>query len=470
MGEGLDWFLSQSASEDFLLLSSGTQNLADGPLDGAREIQPYRTVSNQDVILEGVDPPLRDKLQSDFPYLQSELARVVEVDGLYVGLSSLVDLHLSTSAVEFVPPEGVELLESDDTSNWASARIKPTADREAVYGELLAHNEIVEFDPEFIFWEKPDLFAQTRLHSTHSNSDSILQTIRWDWELISKINFSQDVAVAIIDSGIDQENPLFQDTNIEYFDSHRWRTESPERRTIRNPHGTRCAGVISARQPALGLCSGLQLIDCHAWHSGSGAPGEISYSTHIWRTLKWLRGKTNVRAVNISLRMPPHSRISRELQALATFGGNGLGVVICAASGNNGGSVAYPARLPDVTIAVGGCNSNGHIVTESLGLGWATAVGPALDILAPSISIPTTDMLAASTVGRTTNFNKTSAATPIATSVSALCVLANPLLHGKDIRSLIRDTGYNTDQSGDQLPHRVLDTRNAILSSLSAYS
>ena len=109
-------------------------------------------------------------------------------------------------------------------------------------------------------------------------------------------------------------------------------------------------------------------------------------------------------------------------------------VVVVASSGNNIGSVLYPAAYSN-TIAVGATDQNDVRF-------WWSNYGGSLDIMAPS-SVPTTDMTGSvgySTGNYTDSFTGTSASAPHVAGVAAIMRSENGSKTWSNIRDVIRQT------------------------------
>jgi hypothetical protein len=443
LGEGLDWIRRQKPAPQYTIVHDpdteivksaheiGGINVRDADLRGLVILEQQRVGPTPEV---GDDKLRNLELRSGFA------ASVVSAGDLLVGVTNRVDVL----APGLTPGAGVleklHLKELDQKSGWMTFELPDGADREKIYEELQAHPDIKSFDPELIFW-KSTVQRLPERGNLRSSIEDIFAAISFSDALKAQLRYDENVRVAVVDGGIDHRNVLFQDTPIEYFDSFRSNQPNPPRRTIVNPHGTRCAGILAAVAPALGLCSGVHLVDCHSVHSTTGAPDELAYSTHMWRTFEWLLEQPGVRVVNISLSMPPHARVTQALEQLARNGGGGQGVVICAASGNSGGGVAYPARIEEIILAVGGCDLTGAPIVPASGLGWANGQGSALDLLAPAIAVPTADL--STNLPHSsgwTHFDRTSCATPIVSSVAAMCFATNPSLDADSVRRILRMT------------------------------
>jgi len=201
--------------------------------------------------------------------------------------------------------------------------------------------------------------------------------------------------------------------------------------------------------------------------------------------------------------------LEEAIDSAVIHGRGGKGTIIVFAAGNYSEStVLYPACLPQV-IAVGAINSCGErkrgwldSVSCDTEVGWGSNYGTDLDIMAPGVLIPTTDMqgnegynpnlflhtdkngtLIDSTyectdLDYTTCFSGTSSAAPHVAGVAALVISVNPCLTGQEVRDIIERTAqkvrtdlyrYDTVQgrlNGGWSPHMgygLIDAHAAVL-------
>ena len=128
-----------------------------------------------------------------------------------------------------------------------------------------------------------------------------------------------------------------------------------------------------------------------------------------------------------------------------TRGRNGKGAVVVVAAGNDQRLVDFPGNLPNV-LTVGASNQWDRRKTKTSRDGeywWGSNYGPGLDIMAPGVKIPTTDIRGARGYDSTLvtpNFNGTSSACPHVAAAAGLILSIKPDLTEARIREVINET------------------------------
>jgi len=143
--------------------------------------------------------------------------------------------------------------------------------------------------------------------------------------------------------------------------------------------------------------------------------------------------------LNISYWIDPQPDMLDALRYAVAFGRGGKGCVVCCALGNSGVLRRYTTDLaaaPEV-VSVGGTSNHDR-------RSWFSDYGPAVNVMAPagggSLGLVTTDRLGADgyTNGdTTTDFEGTSAASPLAAGVAALIASAHPDWTGLEVRQML---------------------------------
>jgi hypothetical protein len=116
--------------------------------------------------------------------------------------------------------------------------------------------------------------------------------------------------------------------------------------------------------------------------------------------------------------------------------------------------VRYPAALSSV-IAIGATRENDarKELSDGSGENWGSAYGSQLDIVAPGINIPTTDISGGAGYedgDYEFNFNGTSSSAPFVSGVAALMLSVNPNLTPAQIRTILQNTADEVSGMGGQ--------------------
>ena len=229
----------------------------------------------------------------------------------------------------------------------------------------------------------------------------------------------KETLIAVIDTGVDntladlkgkvrmEQGKNFIDQKVDAFDD--------------NGHGTHVSGIIAAQSNNGYSMEGInpvakilpiKVLDS----SGAGDTDKIAAGI-IYAADK------GAKVINLSLGINTYSRtIEHALNYAAS-----KGVIIVAASGNDGDMLSYPASSKYV-ISVGATNTY-DIVSDY------SNFGPTLDMVAPGTGIPSL-----MPNGNVTYMDGTSMAAPHVTAVAALLLSGNPGLKINDVRTILHET------------------------------
>ena len=298
------------------------------------------------------------------------------------------------------------------------------------------------------------------------------------WELST----GKGITVAVIDDGVQLNHPDLQGNLIMGYDAIENTNNGSY--TGNDNHGTCCAGIIAAKDNNIGV-KGIA-------YESKIIPIRIAFDNN-WNDEYVIRAfihAYNRCADIISCSWgggSNSSMLTNTINSVVENGRNGLGTPVLFSSGNHnakhpGTNVRYPANL-STTIAVGGINYCGerivygdnNYVNCDNNHGWGSCFGMELDVVAPAVKIPTTDIES----NYTCSFNGTSAACPHAAGVMALMLSANPCLTQDEARRILSVTcekintynfcDMNNDESWNpEVGYGLINAYKAVLYSLSA--
>ncbi|CAA9328889.1 MAG: hypothetical protein AVDCRST_MAG34-138 [uncultured Nocardioidaceae bacterium] len=261
------------------------------------------------------------------------------------------------------------------------------------------------------------------------------------------------VKVAVLDEGVDTTHRYLQaavSAERDFVDGNP--TAQPDGD---DAHGTACAGIICSRGSTVrGLAPGVGLVAARIAKS-DGGDGWIfdDFNTADAIDWCWREGAADVLS-NSWGGGPPVDVMTAAFRRARTRGRGGKGAVVVIAAGNQQGPVSYPGTLPE-TLTVGASNQWDQRKTTSSKDGeswWGSNVGEGLDVMAPGVSIVTTDISGRrgySPRQTTPSFNGTSSATPFAAAAAALVLSVRPDLTEAEVREVIVST---TDHIGTGKP------------------
>jgi len=249
---------------------------------------------------------------------------------------------------------------------------------------------------------------------------------------ISKNDTGQSVRIAVLDTGIDYNNP---DLRHAYYGGYDFVNNDSDPYDD-NGHGTFVAGVIAGtidgQKGSLGASPDIEMYAVKV----IGADGRGSIS-NVVKGVQWAIDH-DVQIICMSLSITRDDPALREKLDEAY----GRGILLVAAAGNTGGKVTYPARYEEV-IAVGSVDREDLAAKNS-------ATGPEVEVVAPGVNINSTLPGGSYAVRSGTSF-----AAGYVTSSLALLLSAHPGLDGKDVRGLLRGGGRGPGCTRKRQPVRV---------------
>ena len=291
------------------------------------------------------------------------------------------------------------------------------------------------------------------------------------------------VKIAVVDEGIDLSHPDLFANLLTGYDATDGQYGGINGGCKGNDaHGTACAGIVAAINNDIGITGiayNSNIIPIRIAYGNNG--GWITYDTWIADGLNKAQEEFKADVISNSWGGGSNSEIiNSAIQNAVTNGRNGKGCIVVFASGNYNGSIIYPANSNPDILTVGAISLCGERKSPLScdGEMWGSNYGKQLDIVAPGVLIPTTDIqgsfgynpnnhIHVNLGGNKVNsdytnrdytiwFNGTSSACPHVSGVAALVLSANPNLTGQEVRDIIEKTAqkvrpdlysYNSDQS-----------------------
>jgi len=428
------------------------------------------------------------KLNKDLiiaPYFKSKsIQKIGLTNYFYVKLKHKNEFNLLQ---ELIARHKVELLGNNKFMPlWYTLSVTPNTLNAMEMANLFYETGLFEF-------AEPDLMVDQLLHSANSSASVPNDTYYSDqWHLNNtgqnggtagldinteeawNITLGTNIRVAVIDEGFERDHPDLIDNNIgEGYDMLNGSSPS----VTRGPHGTACAGIIGAKNNNNMGISGV------APESGlvsiSGLGGTIS-SQQLANGINWA-WQNNADVISNSWGTSPSSFIDDAINNALINGRNGLGTVVVFATGNSDYYlVGYPANSNYDILAVGAMNQCGErkSLVSCDGHSWGSNYGVELDIVAPGIFIPTTDLQRDTPIDYNPiegddpiynytdyNYHKTfwgtSAACPMVAGVAALVLSVNPNLTVKEVNNIIESSAQKVGSYSYQpTPGRINGTWN----------
>ncbi len=282
-----------------------------------------------------------------------------------------------------------------------------------------------------------------------------------DPQRVAGYDFVSDVGLAADGDGRDPDPTDPGGTTLS-DGSHEW-------------HGTHVAGILGARgndgYGLTGVAPGCRIMPLRVTGQGGGTISDLSdairYAAGLDATAHGPKLAAPLRVINVSLGT---SQASTELQA-ACDAAEAAGTLICAASGNSGGAVLYPAAYPSV-LAVGAVD--GRLVYASY-----SNKGPSLDCVAPGgnenrdvagdgfsdgVLSTVLDETRVPAAPGETSYSGTSMAVPHVAGVAALVLSVDPSLTLAALRTTILSSCRDLDVVGvdDITGHGLVQAGEAV--------
>lgn len=391
-------------------------------------------------------------------YMSQNGEKIVMTNYLNVKLKSIGSIGDLISIAEKYNLEIVE--ENEFMPLWYTMRItgKTTGSTldvaNRIYESGLVSSAVADFisEDDVLCTYDPSFNQQWGLYnSSYPNADI---SICAAWSLAT----GRGITIAVLDNGIDLGHSDLM-ANIYSLSYDTESGTSPSR--LYGNHGTHCAGIAAAvRNNGLhvaGVAPDAKLMSISNTLSGWGANSLMKRANGInWA---WKHGADIIS--NSWKASTKNEAIEDAINSALTNGRNRRGCIIVFASGNDNGSVSYPANCRPEIIAVGAIDNTGKRASYS-------NYGRTLDVVAPGTRILST------IPGNSTAFmSGTSMACPHVAGIAALILERNPGLTHKQVVDIIEksskkigDVGYNTSKVNgswnDKYGYGLVNAYNAV--------
>jgi hypothetical protein len=299
-----------------------------------------------------------------------------------------------------------------------------------------------------IAWAQPNYLYSLQENAAQDGAVSKQEAADASQYAIAKLHLSEahalakgdNVAVAVIDSGVDLSHPELQGIVAEQFDAL-GSTVAADR------HGTAIAGIIAAHDRLVGAAPAVHMLAVRAFTvSSSGTAGT---TFNIIKGLDWAMSR-GARVINMSFTGPADPLMQR-----ATASARQKGAIMIAAAGNAGpqSPPLYPAADPSV-MAVTATDAEDHLFSMANRGDYVAAAAPGVDIL---IAAPGDSYQISS---------GTSYAAAYASGVAALILERRPTLQPDAIKRILMTTAHGLGPKGrdDQFGAGLIDAYQAVLS------
>jgi thermitase len=242
---------------------------------------------------------------------------------------------------------------------------------------------------------------------------------------------SQDIIIAVVDSGIMLDHPEFAGRLVPGYDF----VNHDDRADDDMGHGTQVAGIIAAAlnngQGVAGVCPNCRLMPVKVLNQNNlGSWSQLSQGILF-------AVDHGARVINLSL----GASVSSDTLALAIQYAEDHGVIVVAAAGNSSSDAPfYPAALPGV-IGVGATTSTDELWSRS-------NYGNDIDLVAPGSLVFSTYNDLNNMYHGYTFMSGTSMATPFVSGVAGLLLSANHDLTAQQVTDVMVGTANDLGSAG----------------------
>jgi membrane-anchored mycosin MYCP len=295
-----------------------------------------------------------------------------------------------------------------------------------------------------------------RLEPANVVRDVPLAQRLFDLEAIRPLSQGRGVTVAVIDSGVDDDNPQLDDGQVLAGEDF---TEEggTDGRVDCVGHGTGVASIIAASAADgigfAGLAPRVEILPVRVTvrETEPNDPERPTIPASAFADAIRYATAQGVEVINASIAFPTDSQAIRDAVQDAVNNG----VIVVAAAGNRPAEeypdeVAYPAAYDEV-VSVGAITPDGLRLTE-------TYVGPTVDLLAPGSGTT----VAWPGEGHAGEGQGTSHAAPFVSAAAALVLAANPQLTATEVIDRLKATADPAPGSAAENPAGVVNPYRAL--------
>lgn len=257
------------------------------------------------------------------------------------------------------------------------------------------------------------------------------------------VSSGSGVKVAVVDTGTDLDHPDLQANLLPGYNFGDGNGTPQDQLG----HGTRVTGIIAGiRGNAVGASGLAPLVKVVPVKINVGASGTFDSAT-LAQSIDYATAQ-GVQVINLSLTVDQDTQtVTQAIQRAQA-----AGIVVVAATGNEGGPVDFPATLPNV-IAVAATNQDGTLASYS-------STGPAVTLAAPGTGIYTTLLGGSTGVGG----NGTSYSAPIVAAAVANMLAIDARLTPARLITLLQST--TKPVQGTPQSYGILDAGSCLLALL----
>ena len=359
---------------------------------------------------------------------QPSLARSMKLNTLNTGSRNLNLLNAQFGVVNVQPvfsaQAGRVIQQEDALSNVMLLTLREDVDEHAALRAYASLTEVEYAELNYLYHifgvpNDPFFSSQYGLYNTSSQGIDAIN----GWELEQG---RDSVIIAIVDTGVDYNHEELSGRVIKGYDFVNNDTDPKDD----NGHGTHVAGIAAARmnngRGIAGVCPGCSILAVKVV-TANGAGANTWIANGIANAVS-----LGANVINLSLGGLERSQTIE----LAIKQAYARGIVVIAASGNDGSSLPlYPAAFPEV-IAVGATNQRGERASFS-------SYGTHLAVAAPGEAIP-----GSLPNNSYASWNGTSMASPHVAGLAGLILSRNAGLNNAQVRQILITTADDLGTAG----------------------